>query len=163
MKKRHLLLLCLALILVASASLRSAMAYFTTYTEAKVQYPIYFGDTDIEEEFSDWTKHVVITSTADAQPVYVRARAFAGELYKLVYSGDGWTEGNDGYYYYDKILYGGEKTAELQVKIENIPKSEDVEVGTKIQVVVVYETVPVQFGADGDPLPADWSQGGGQG
>ena len=164
MKKINIFLLALSVVLVLAASIGSAFALISTYADARGGYVVELGDTDIKEEFSDWTKRVVVTSTEDNQPVYVRARAFAGNQYELRYSGDGWTVGEDGYFYYDEILYGGESTTELRVQINNIP--EDIVPGDSFDVFVIYETTPVQHREDGTPY-SDWnlrvSSGGDEG
>ena len=167
MKKKNLVLLTLAVVLVLSASIGTAFGYFTTYAEAKGGYVIRMGDTTIDEEFVDWTKRVVITSTDENQPVYVRAKAFAGDKYPLTYSGEGWSgPDEDGYYYYDQILYGGESTSPLNVAISGVPKNPKLEgvtpedeiasPGDALNVVVIYETTPVQYDENGNPY-ADWN------
>lgn len=155
MKKRKVLLYASVVCLVLSAAMDSAWAYFTTYTTAAGGYPIHLGDeTKIEEDFSAWTKHVKITSREDSMPVYVRARAFCGSEYELVYGGSSkWSPGGDGYYYYSDILYGGETTEELEVKIGGIPESAQDK--DSFNVVVIYETTPVLYRDDGSPY-ADW-------
>ena len=154
MKKRDIFLAAFAAALVAAAAVDSAWAYFTTYAEAQGGYPISLGDeTRVEEEFSDWTKHVSITSAEGSEPAYVRVKAFSGSQYDLVYSdGKGkWTPGDGGYYYYSDIVEGGESTEPLDIKIEGIP--EDAE---EFNVVVVHESTPVQYDGDGKPY-ADWT------
>ena len=180
MKKRNIFLAVLSAGLILTASIGSAWAYFTTYVEAEGGYTISLGDeTTVEEDFSAWMKSLVITSTEDSEPVYVRAKAFSGDAYPLTYSDgkafnkedpkdnhhdDGvWSDKNgswmpnaDGYYYYSKIIYGGGKTNELQVKIETVP-SEVTE--KEFNVVVIYETTPVQYKEDGKafrPDEIDW-------
>ena len=155
MKRRNLLLLVLAIVLVLASSVAPAMAYFTTYAEARGGYQISFPPTDVEEQFYDWTKHVVITSSEDGQPTYVRARAYAGSQYLLQYSGDGWAyNADDGYYYYNTILEPGDGTSELLVHIDNIP--EDPAQDDSFNVVVIYECTPVQYDESGNPY-ADWT------
>lgn len=156
MKRKQWLLAVLALGLVLGASIGPISAYFTTYASAKGGYPIYLGSTTtVYEEFSRWTKHVTITSEEDSQPVFVRARAYCGETYEVSYDGaDAWTDGGDGFWYCDAILNGGEATAPLDVHIENVPAA--TEPGESFNVVVVYETTPVQFDEAGEPY-ADWS------
>lgn len=156
MKKKNILLAALAVSLTLSAGVGSAWAYFTTYAQARGGYTIELGDkTTVEEDFSAWTKHVAITSNADSEPVYVRARAFCGQDYNLVYSGsDKWSPGADGYYYYSDILNGGETTDVLDVRIENVP--EEIEDAAAFNVVVIYETTPVRYHEDGEPY-ADWT------
>lgn len=156
MKRKNILLAALAVSLTLSAGAGSAWAYFTTYTDAAGGYTLELGDkTTVSENFSSWTKQVSITSREDSQPVYVRARAFCGSEYTLVYSGsEKWSPNSDGYYYYSDILNAGESTEILDVKIENIP--EDVKNGDNFNVVVIYETTPVRYREDGTPY-ADWS------
>ena len=79
MKKKNVLLAALAVSLTLSAGAGSAWAYFTTYANASGGYTLSLGaKTTVSENFSSWTKHVVITSQADSKPVYVRAKAFCG-------------------------------------------------------------------------------------
>ena len=79
-----------AAVMMAGAGVGKAWAYFTTYTEAAGGYTVHLGDrTEITEEFTNWTKHVVITSEEDSEPVYIRVRAFCGSRYTLQYSGEG--------------------------------------------------------------------------
>ena len=155
MKKKKIFLTACAIALICSVSIGSALAYFTTYTEAKGGYTISLGDkTTVDEPtFSEWTKHVVITSANDSEPVWVRAKAFCGSEYSLVYSDKSgkWLPNSDGYYYYKDILTAGQSTEELLVKIENIP--EDAE---DFDIVVVYETTPVLYDESGEPY-ADWT------
>lgn len=178
MKKKNIFLAVLAVSLALTASIGSAWAYFTTYVEAQGGYTLSLGDeTTVEEDFSSWLKRLVISSEADSEPVYVRARAYSGDRYPVVYS-DGdvfdqenpavtdddkigtWSQNADGYYYYSKILHGGGRTNELQVKIENVP--EDV-TEKEFNVVVIYETTPVQYKEDGTPYAfdeIDWNEAG---
>lgn len=144
MKMKNIFLLALSIVLILATSMNSALAYFTTYAEAKGGYTIHLGGTNIEEQFSNWTKHVTITSEPNSQPVYVRAKAFAGGQYELSYGGKGWTQGDDGYYYYDEILRAGEATTELLIKINDVPESA-VE-GDHFNVIVIYETTSVLVG-----------------
>lgn len=160
MKKRQIFLTALALVMVAASGLGSAMAYFTTHTEALGGYTVRLGSrTDIHEEFSDWTKRVAISNEAGSQPVYVRARAFAGGAYELVYSSKSgkWTDGGDGWQYYGDLLNGGEITDgdnQLLVEIKGVPA--DAADGDSFDVVVVYESTPVLYDADGKAY-ADWN------
>ena len=163
MKKFHKILSLLALVLILGATIRPALAYFTTYTRAKGGYTIHqTATTTINEEFSDWTKSLTVTNT-EGKPVYVRARAFGGSLLNLQYSGDGWTDGGDGWWYYSGALAEGQSAATLLVKIDNIPKAQE---GTGFNVAVVYESTPVLYRTDGTAY-ADWTmildKGGDQG
>ena len=149
-----------ALTAVAFAGIGEAWSYFTTYAEAAGGYTIQLGDrTEITEEFTDWTKHVVIENVESSEPVYIRARAFCGSQYTLVYSGEGWIQGSDGYYYYGNIVNGGASTGQLDIRIENIPA--DPEEMERFNVVVIYESTPVKYHEDGSPYTVeetDWSE-----
>jgi len=143
----------LAAVLVAMPQVESADAYFTTYTGAAGGRTLNVGSQpDIEEEFSSWTKTLTVSNAEGSQPVYVRARGFAGGEYSLVYLDEtgSWTAGEDGFYYYNSILNAGEETSPLEVGIGGIPEGEG-----SFNVAVVYECTPVQYQADGTPY-ADW-------
>lgn len=160
MKKKTIFFqLALPILLILVTSIDSALAYFTTYAESKGGGVIELGSTSIDyEEFTNWTSHVYINSASNSQPVYVRARAFAGGQYELTYDGEGWTRGDDDdaddFYYYDEILYAGETTNAFLTRIQNVPN--DAVPGDSFNVIVIYETIPVQYDADGNPY-ADWS------
>ena len=161
MKKRIVLcnicLFFLAAVMVLPAGIKGTLAYFTTYVRAEGGYIIEAGyETEIEEKFYDWQKEITISCKSGSRPVYVRARAFCGDEYKLLYADpDGkWTQGQDGYWYYKDILNGGEKTKPLLIKIENVP--EEVKESAEFNVVVIYESTPVRYDQNGDPY-ADWS------
>ena len=160
MKKLNRLLVVLAVILVLGASVQGAMAYFTTYANADGGFVIHLGNkTEITETPpTDWTKHLVVGNQDGSVPVYVRAFALAGDNYTLTYSSpDGkWSDGGDGYWYYSEILLAGESSSVLDVKIGNIPAKENLEGGEKFNVVVLYESTPVIYDADGNPS-CDWS------
>lgn len=151
----------LAVGLVCISSVQNANAYFTTYVTARGGYEVSWKHREtITEEFVDWNKYVTITSEDDSIPVYVRVKAFAGNSYQLVYEGTGWTYNNaDGYCYYDSVLQGGGTATGLRVGINNVPVNP--KEGMDFNVVVVYETIPVQYEEDGSivrPENADWAQ-----
>ncbi len=160
MKKNHILLAVAALFLVVSASVGTAYSYFTTYARTTGGYTIELGDrTTIEEEFDSWTKRVTIKVSDDSQPVFIRAIAFGPDEYPLEISGDGWTEGGDGYWYYNEAVPAGESTSVLNVKITDVPKATDVTDEQEFNVVVNYETTPARYDEDGNPknTPDDWA------
>lgn len=155
MKKKNACLAALAVVLVLTASIGSAMAYFTAYTTAAGGYTINLGSkTTIEETFSDWTKHVVISNAEKSEPVFVRARAFGGSAFTITGSGSGWRDGGDGFWYYEEPLAGGSSTAELTFSIEGVP--ENALVGDSFNIVVVYESTPALYHEDGS-VYADWT------
>ncbi len=155
MKRRQILLTVLAVALVLSVSIGGAWAYLTARTSAKGGITVNAGPTtDITEpDVSSWVKHVVITNDEDSSPVFVRARGYAGQLYTLTYSGDGWTDGGDGWWYCDEAVEPGGSTPELLVTIGGAPA--DPENGQSFNVAVLYEATPAVYDASGEPAP-DW-------
>ena len=84
---RTALLTAVAVMLVLSAVMGSAWAYFTTYARAKGGYPIVLGHEEHDdEEFKNWEKTLSITVSKDSRPVYLRARAFCSDEYPLLFS-----------------------------------------------------------------------------
>lgn len=161
MKKRQLFLFALAFALILFGKLEDANAYFTTYVTAKGGYDVNFGHEEkIEEEFVDWNKYVKISSKEGSIPVYVRVKAFAGSTYRLEFSGNDWFYSEkDGFYYYRNALEGGQTTSALCIGIRQIPVNPEVK--DNFNVVVVYETMPIQYDENGnmaDPAFLDWSK-----
>lgn len=156
MKKTKYLLTLLAAGTILTAGIGQAMAYFTTYVEAEGNFTIRLGDeTKITETFTNWMKTLTVTNEEGSEPVYVRAKAFyAPDSLNLIYTGDGWSPGDDDYYYYNAPIAGGESAAALNVKIENIPT--DVAKGDVFNVIVIYESTPVLYHEDGTSY-ADWN------
>lgn len=161
MKLKKCFYSALALGILSISAIPAAYAYFTTYCEAEGGGPIMLEEkTEITESFSEWTKTVSIKSDEGSAPVFVRARAFAGQDIKLTYKFDEgqWIEGNDGFYYYSSVLQPGDATSNLLVHIGNIPEGKEDD--PDFNVVVVYECTPVQYDDEGnlmDPQKADWS------
>ncbi len=91
--KKTLLLSACALALVGSASIQSAMAYFTTYVTAKGGHEISFDTTTTieEEKVVNHVKQVRVQNTG-ANPCYVRVKYFVGtQLFDLAPTKtDGW-------------------------------------------------------------------------
>ena len=154
--KKSLCLAAAALTLTAGISAGTAMAYFTTYTEASggVTLNMGFSETIPKEDFSNWTKHVSVENTGDYD-CYVRVKALAGSKYQdgLQYSdSDGkWTPGEDGYYYYSDLIAPGESTSVLDIRIDS--KESD----ASFNVVVVQESTKVLYNQNNEPY-ADWTQ-----
>ena len=156
LSKKSLCLAAVALTLTAGISAGTAMAYFTTYSEASggVTLNMGFSETIPKEDFSNWTKHVSVENTGDYD-CYVRVKALAGSKYQdgLQYSdSDGkWTPGEDGYYYYSDPIAPGESTSVLDIRIDS--KESD----ASFNVVVVQESTKVLYNENNEPY-ADWTQ-----
>lgn len=164
-----------AVMLVMSAAMGTAWAYFTTYTAAKGSYVLHLGHEEtVEEEFSGWQKILNVASTEDSRAVYVRARGYCAD-YDLSYGeSESWTE-SGGWMYYTGVLLPGEslRTPEdikkkrvgngLAVRILDVPKSaaQGLSDGDSFNVILVYETMEVQYDAAGriiDATKADWTR-----
>ena len=168
MKNRKIILILLVFSLIICANIQPAIAYFTTFTYAKGGHPIYLRDTTrIEEQFSQQTKHVIIRSDSNSEPVWVRVKVFYAYLgiEKITISGaenpSKWQKGaedDNGYvfYNYTEPLLGGLPTEELTVKIET-KDTLTPEKGDQYDVIVIYESTPVRYAEDGSILPVDWN------
>ena len=148
-----------ACLLAGSAASGRALAYFTDYVEASGSAPVAlsFPNTEIEEEVSNWTKHVVVRNTGDCD-CYVRVAAYAGRELSFRSEGEtGWTPGEGGYYYYGKPLAPGEASDALLIGI-TAPGAEDTD---DFNVIVVSEHTQALWGEDGEPAPGlSWEAGG---
>ena len=164
MKKKNIKTICLtaaALVLTAGVTVGSAMAYFTTYTEAVggVTLDLGFTKTEIGEEVVDGKKEIVLLNTGDYD-CYVRLKVLTGDAYKkdIKYSepdnAGKWTPGTaaEGYYYYADILAPGESTSQLDVSFA-FPEGE---APADFNVIIIQESTPVLYDAVGEPY-ADWN------
>lgn len=178
-KRKNIVLTALALALIFTAGIGSAQAYFTTYAKAQGGVQLALGGRrELTEEFSDWTKTLTVTNNADsAEPIYVRARVYAPERLYLGTDraevpltceiiGDGWSGPYGDYFYYTRPVAPGEGTTELRVHIQGIPAKDDplyaeLQEGDQFNVVVTYESIPVTYTPEGepvDPMTADWDR-----
>lgn len=161
MKHKRMPLVALAVTLALAAGVGPAWAYFTDSSAATGGVTINVKpSTEIEEKYGERVKHVVVTNSAQASvPVYVRARAYSSV--EVQASGASWTPGADGWYLYGGIVEPGGKTDELQVRIEfpiaaSDERPDGAVPGDNFNIVVVYESTPVRYDAQGNPY-ADWS------
>lgn len=159
MKKLSKKALCLAaasLVLAGGASVGSAYAYFTTYTEASggVLFEMGKTETTIHEDVQNGMKIVSIENTGD-YACYVRVTAFAGSGYTLTFADGGsgrWSDGHDGYWYYSELLQPKTTTADVHIKIpEELLK--DLTDEKDLNVIVVQECAPEAYDDAGALLP----------
>lgn len=157
--KKTICLTAVALLLIMSLMVGTAMAYFTTYAVAQGGYSIKLGfsKTEIQETVTD-KKEIRIKNTGDYD-CYVRLKALVGDKYKddLRYSEPGgkgrWTPNADGYYYYSDILKPGESTEQIDVTFV-LPQ--DTETFDQFNVIIIQECAKVLYMEDGTPT-ADWN------
>ncbi len=129
--------------LVMSALMGTAWAYFSTYASAKGGITLHMGHEEkVEEDFNSWQKVINITSTKDSRPVYIRARGFCPD-YEITYECDNWEQPKgDDWVYFQEVLPPGETADPLKV-------------------IIVYETTEVQYDESGNVIPpenADWNR-----
>ena len=164
---RTALLTAAAVMLIMSAGMGKAWAYFSTYARATGGIPLRLGHEEhVHEDFSKWQKRITITSTEDSRPVYVRARAYCIDDYKILYKGEDFNSENwdssGEWMYYAKVLQPGESTSTLYAKIEGVPDSGSPELrdADSFNVIIIYETTEVQYDQNGKEIPAieaDWN------
>lgn len=140
-----------AAVLAGGISLQGAMAYFTACATAEGGAVLELGHTaEIQESFENWTKDIQITNTGDVD-CYIRVKVLSGSRFTLDIGGDGWSAGNDGYWYYGEAVAPDDKTGSLLARI-TIPQ----DFAEDFNVAVVQECTPVLYNEDGTPY-ADWN------
>ena len=109
------------------------------------------------EEVDSRGKHVSVENTGDYD-CFVRVRAFAPSDITLSYQPEdsGWTDGGDGFWYYDQILPAGETTATKLNVSYTFPATDSEDAPAEFNVIVVEECTPVLYKADGTAY-ADWN------
>ena len=178
MKKRHAFLAVLAIVLVLSASIGAASAYFSTYADAKGGYVLHLGhETEIHEDVDGTVKSVQIRNIAESAddigrfPVFVRAKVYHGSDCKVDVTGaDGnWEEREEGVYYYSQPLFANDpaspasgidwQTSVLTVDVQ--PADSNIKAGDVIDVIITYDTVPAVFKTGGEPdMELSWQGAG---
>ena len=161
--KKALALFVCALTAVAAANVNMASAYFTAHTEAKGGYHVAAKEvkTIPDEEVSELQKTVTVTNVGEAD-CWARLKVISGSLFDLTFEpGEGWTDGGDGYWYYDKILNpasdesGTQSATPFKVSISIKDEVDPDEFMSEFNVVVITECTPVLYDENGQPY-ANW-------
>lgn len=157
-----------ALGMTAALHVENAMAYFTTYVSSAGGGTVNLGSSTLihEDPVVNMTKKIMVENTSENE-CFVRVKVFSGDIvdFHQTFSQEegesNWTEGDDGYWYYNQILGGkkpedetGPVTEVLNVEID-VPEGYDRE---DFNVVVIQECVPVFYDDEGRPY-ADWNVG----
>lgn len=163
MKHKTPILAILVVVLVLGATVGSAWSYFTDSATAEGTIAISVKPTStIEEENSPGKKTIRIKNTSQAALEWVRVRAYATVALGANASGSNWSGSIDTWYEYGEPLPAGETTDPLDVtftlksKFDERNNPTGAHNGDEVNVVVVYETVPVSYDASGNPMPANW-------
>lgn len=148
--KTILTLAALALLLTFTVS--GTLAYLVTNTgEVENVFTPVEIETRIGEEFDKTVKSsVTVTNGADSIPVYVRVAVVGnwvddeGNIVEPWTSdftvGDGWDDGDDGYYYYTTPVQPGSSTSDL-LKSNIETEAND---GLHLEVVVMQQSVQAE-------------------
>lgn len=164
----------IAIMLVMSAAMGTAWAYFTTYARARGGVLLNLGHEEhIDETFKEWEKTLDIEISADSEPVYLRARAFCADYDVTFENSQNWTEDGDWMYYNFTLEPGkdgdgnpiparlSDRGDELKALINEGKSPENAEEGKIFNVIIVYESTQVQYDDDGNPIApidADWTR-----
>ena len=143
MNRKYITLILVSVFLLTVVSVPSALAYFSTYTQAKGQKIINLkNETEMNETVEGFTKTISIKAKDNSAPVYVRAKAYSPDYINLEYTlGEGWSSlQDDGYFYYSRPLNANEQTSDLKVTISEKEHS-TYKPGDEFHVVVIYESI----------------------
>ena len=109
-------------------------------------------DIAIHETVEGNVKNIIVENIGD-KPAFVRAKVIKPSNVDCLYSGNGWSLGGDGYYYYGPFLSPGERTGTLQCRLE-FP-TEGVTLGTECNAFVIVDSTVALIGEDGN-INVDW-------
>ena len=162
MKRKSIILSLLAVVLVLGLSVGNAWSYFTDSAMAEGSVSLSVKpSTGITEENGPGTKTIRIQNTGEVVPVWTRVRVYAPAVLGANAAGTNWTAASE-WYEYGEVVDPSSQTEPLTVSFK-LPAVYDEETGTSAQdgdelnVVVVYESLPVSYGANGEPEPANWN------
>ncbi len=158
--KKQLLLVLSALVLCLSVSVGMTLAYFTDWTAASGEGKVadMKPDTELKEEIQNLDKVITVENTGTAE-AFIRVKVFypnpeLNNMEVTFESDEGWEEKDDGYWFYTKVLAGGETTSELKVNVTAHVKADG---GTPdFQIIVVHENTPAVYDESGNAQPRDW-------
>ena len=153
--KKNICLAAAALVTVVSLSVGSAMAYFSTYVvhSGAQEINLEFSKTVIQEEIGAGVKKITVKNAGNME-CFVRVRVAAGSEHAFRWSvanSDGWTSGEDGYYYFDEALAPGGVTSQLLININTADLKEE------FNIIVIQENTPALYNERGEAY-ADWDR-----
>ena len=167
MKKRTIILAVLAVALILSTSLGTALGYFTSYTSGRGGYVIHLENkTELHETPDKGKKTLSISNTSETAQVFVRVLAFCSEDFTLSAdtAGTNWraytTSETQYSWLYTQAVDPQKATGDLTINITVADKDKKWKDGDERNVIIVYECVPAIFKADGTPdLDTAWKTG----
>ena len=160
MKRRHIVLAVLTVMLVTGLSVGTVWSYFTDTTFAEGSVQLNVAPPGITEENQPGIKKIKINNTSGTVPVWTRVRVYAAAALGASASGTNWSGQIQDWYEYTEPLAPGAQSKELTVKFALPDLGGDAPgalVGDEQNIVVIYECVPVSYDASGKVLPAKWN------
>lgn len=147
--------LAAAMVLCAAAA-GPAESYFTTYVSAQGYETVRLNHPDVipHEEVDANVKNISVQNTGE-DDCYVRVRVVSSDQVPVTYAGANWTDGGDGYWYYEDVLAPNATTGVLAATI-NLPTNspeKPIPESTTINVVVVTECTKVLYDENGEARP----------
>ena len=164
MKKfnRKSLIALLAIMVLIVSSIGVTVAYFSAETRAEGEAKLSLrGETVIDEGDDETEKNVTIQNTGETD-VIVRVAFFGPsglEKGLEITAGSDWVKGDDGFYYYKKILRaaedgnGDKTTANSLIGKLTLSEKEAAELGENFRVTVVQECSTLKY-VDNKPVSA---------
>lgn len=164
MKRNSIVLAIFAAVLVLGMSMGRAWSYFTDSDTAEGSLSLSVKPSStIEEENTPGTKTIRIKNTSQTVPVWVRARVYANPKLGATASGSKWKGEIVSWYTYEEPLSAGAQAEPLTIKFnlarpyDKLQNPDGAHDGDETNVIVIYECVPTQYDAHGEPLPASWN------
>lgn len=151
----------LALALVCMTAIGLTTAYFSAEDSAVGNATLTLSQgTTIDEGTDNMDKHIVISNSEAGTAVLVRVRVNGPDepLMTVSTTGNLWKKGNDGWYYYTKVLAAGKSTEESidAVIKKDLTEAEQFELGDNFNVLVTYEAAVATYNGSTVATPAGW-------
>lgn len=146
LSKRTLVAL-VAVIMTLTATMGMTLAYFSDTDSAEGGAILLLsGQTEIvEPDVTDDSKTIQITNISeDPVDMVARVRVIAPVDVEWT-AGRGWTEGEDGWWYYTEAIAQGDSSTDLRVEWK-IPENSAIE---NYDVIVVHESSPAAYTESG--------------
>lgn len=145
--KLKIIVICLIVILLTIILIGSVWAYFTANIEGKGEIILKTGEAkiQIQQTNNENIKNINVTNTGN-MPCSVRTRIFCvSENSVSIKDNTYWNRGEDGYWYYSKMLKAGETTETLIVEKNN-----------NTNVFAICEATEYIYYDENDKLNANW-------
>ena len=146
---KHILLAAVMAAVLLCLNAGPAYGYFTANSRAEGTLVIAPLNIVPHETIAEREKQLIFSNEVNSTAAYVRARGFCGDDSALEYTAQsGWTDGGDGWWYYDPMLEPEQSTSALTIGFSRvIPESP--RMNDSFNVVVVYESIRPQDGVNG--------------